>query len=129
MSPDQHREKALKIERSLAKLAPHLVEIRIEAAMLAGTHWLNAALHHLGANKPESDVMHTYMLTVNEFRRLSAADAALVAMLAEIEDLRPLHVRGDVPGGQDAADQACALLGRIRQMAENLAISANARLQ
>ena len=57
MSPEQHRQKALKIERSLAKLMPELVEIRIEAAMLAGTHWLNAALHHLGANSAESDVM------------------------------------------------------------------------
>ena len=128
MSPEQHRQKALKIECSLAKLTPELVEIRIEAAMLAGTHWLNAALHHLGANSAESDVMHTYMLTINEFRRLSAADAQLVAMLAEIEDLRPLHVRGDVSGGREAADHACALLGRIRQIAENSAVPANSSL-
>ena len=119
MSPEQHCQKALKIERSLSKLAPQLVEIRIEAAMLAATHWLNAALHHLGANSADSDVMHTYMLTINEFRRLSAADPQLVAMLAEIEDLRPLHVRGDVPGGPEAADHACALLGRIRRIAES----------
>lgn len=122
MTPDQHRQKALKIERSLAKLTPELVEIRIEAAMLAGTHWLNAALHHLGASSTEHDVMHTYMLTVNEFRRLSAAHTHLLTMMAEIEDLRPLHVRGDVPGGREAADHACALLGHIRQIAENSAV-------
>lgn len=118
MTPEQHRQKALRIERSLAKLTPDMAEIRIEAAMLAGTHWLNAALHNLGVNGAECDVMHTYMLTINEFRRLSAADPQLVALLAEIEDLRPLHVRGDVPGGMQAADHACALLGRIRRFAE-----------
>ena len=117
MDPIKHRDKALKIERSLAKCAPGDVEIRIEAAMLAATHWLNAALHRLGANRPEQDVMHTYMLTVNEFRRLSAANAELMAALAGIEDLRPLFVRGDVPGGVQAADRACALLARIRSIA------------
>lgn len=124
MSPEQHCQKAMKIERSLAKLTPDMIEIRIEAAMLAATHWLNAALHRLGTNSAEQDVMHTYMLTVNEFRRLAAADAQLMSMMAEIEDLRPLHVRGDVQGGREAADHACALLGRIRQIAENPGISA-----
>lgn len=118
MKPEQHRQKALRIEHSLAKITPDLAEIRIEAAMLAGTHWLNAALHLMGTNPAECDVMHTYMLTINEFRRLSAADPELVSKLAEIEDLRPLHVRGDVSGGREAADHAYALLRRIRQIAE-----------
>lgn len=119
MTPEQHRQKALKIEQSLSKLTPDLVEIRIEAAMLAGTHWVNSALHQLGASSSEQDVMHTYMLTVNEFRKLSAVNSKLVQMLAEIEDLRPFHVRGDIPGGIQAADHACALLISIRQIAEN----------
>lgn len=118
MNPAQHLQKALKIEQSLAKLPPELVEIRIEACMLAATHWLNAALHRLGANNSDQDVMHTYMLTVNEFRRLSAAHEQLLAMMAEIEDLRPLHVRGDVPGGREAADHACDLLAQIRRIAQ-----------
>lgn len=124
MNPGQHRQKALKIEQSLAKLTPDLVEIRIEAAMLAASHWLNAALHHLGVNRSEQDVMHTYMLTINEYRRLSVANAQLLAMMAEIEDLRPLHVRGDASGGREAADHACALLGEIRHIAENVAVAA-----
>lgn len=113
----KHREKAQRIERSLAKCEPDDVDLRIEAAMLAGTHWLNAALHWLGASSDSNDVMHTYMLTVNEFRRLAAANAEIVTALAEIEDLRPLYVRGDVPGGRQAADHACSLLGRIRAIA------------
>jgi hypothetical protein len=117
MDPVKHREKALRVERSLAKCHPGDYELRIEAAMLAGTHWLNAALHRLGATRPEQDVLHTYMLTVNEFRRLSAAHAELMTMMARVEDLRPLHVRGDVAGGEAVADEACALLGRIREAA------------
>ena len=57
--------------------------------MLAGTHWLNAALHGMAVTKPENDVFHTYLLTVSEFRRLSVADESLINALAEIEDLRP----------------------------------------
>ncbi len=120
MDPIKHCEKAMRIEHSLAKCAPDDAEIRIEAAMLAASHWLNAALHKLGANKNEQDVMHTYMLTVNEFRRLSVVNAGIMTMMAEIEDLRPLHVRGDVGGGRDAADHACALLLRVRTIATAL---------
>ena len=88
MNREAHRAKALRIERSLAKCSADDVEIRIEAAMLAGTHWLNLAFHAMGVTPDTQDVMHTYMLTVNEYRRLSVADARLIGMLAEIEDLR-----------------------------------------
>lgn len=117
MNIAQHKEKALRIERSLGKCGPEDVEIRIEAAMLAGTHWLNLALHAKGVTPEAQDVMHTYMLTVNEYRRLSAADAALIAALTEIEDLRPVNVRGDVAGSAEAADRAAALLAQIRSIA------------
>jgi hypothetical protein len=117
MDPAKHRQKAERVERSLAKLQPGDYELRIEAAMLAATHWLNGSLHKLGANGVEQDVLHTYMLTVNEFRRLSAAHAGLMQAVARIEDLRPMHVRGDVPGGREAADEACALLAQVREMA------------
>lgn len=112
-----HKEKALRVERSLAKCGPDDFEIRIEAAMLAGTHWLNLALHAMGATRDDQDVLHTYMLTVNEYRRLSVADARLIGLLSEIEDLRPLYVRGDVPGGREMADRAGDRLAQIRAIA------------
>jgi hypothetical protein len=117
MSPQEHREKAEKIERSLAKCAPADYEMRIEAAMLAGTHWLNLVLHRLGVTPPQNDVLHTYMLTVNELRKYRVADAALVDALAEIEDIRPAFVRGNRPGGEKAADRAVALLATLRAKA------------
>ncbi len=120
MDAIKHRQKAERVERSLAKLQSGDYELRIEAAMLAATHWLNGSLHKLGANGVDSDVLHTYMLTINEFRRLSAANAALLQAVARIEDLRPLHVRGDLPDGPAVADEACELLAEVREIAVRL---------
>ena len=117
MTPLEHREKAEKIERSLAKCAPEDYEMRIEAAMLAGTHWLNLVLHRMDVTPPRSDVLHTYMLTVNELRKYKVADEELVNALAEIEDIRPAFVRGNLPGGDRAADRAVELLGVLRAKA------------
>jgi hypothetical protein len=111
---DEHLAVAQRIERSLAKCGPADYEMTIEGAMLAGTHWLNAALHRMGVTGVENDVFHTYLLTINEFRRLRVADEALVAALAEIEDLRPPFVRGNRAGGESAAELALALLAVIR---------------
>jgi hypothetical protein len=117
MTPQEHREKAEKIERSLRKCGPADYEMRIEAAMLAGTHWLNLVLHRMGVTLPQNDVLHTYMLTVNELRRYKVADEELVSALAEIEDIRPAFVRGNRPGGEKAADRAVELLGVLRAKA------------
>lgn len=112
-----HRQRAERVERSLAKCGPHDHEMKIEAAMLAGTHWVNFVLHRMGVTKAEQDVMHTYMLTVNELRKYSVADVWLMLAMDEIENLRPAHVRGNVPGGAAAADRALELLGKIRAKA------------
>ncbi len=117
MKPDDHRARAERIERSLAKCRSVDYEMKIEAAMLAGTHWLNVALHRLGATPPEVDVLHTYMLTVNDLRRYSVADDAMVNALAQIEDIRPPFVRGNRPGGEQAAAHALELLAVLRERA------------
>jgi hypothetical protein len=114
MIVEEHRAKAERIERSLAKCGASDFEMKIEGAMLAGTHWLNVALHQMGVTEPEADVFHTYLLTVNEYRRLSVADQALIKALSEIEDMRPAFVRGNFPGGPHAAQRALELLTLIR---------------
>ncbi len=118
MSPEAHRAKAERIERSLAKCGPQDYEMKIEAAMLAGTHWLNLALHRMGITPPQTDVLHTYMLTVNELRKYRVADAELLDALAEIEDIRPGFVRGNLQGGEKAAERSLALLSLLRQKAQ-----------
>jgi hypothetical protein len=113
MNIEQHLAAAGRIERSLRKCSAEDVEMQIEGAMLAGTHRLNAALHRMGATQSANDVLHTYLLTVNEYRRLCVADNEMVRALSEIEDLRPPFVRGNMPGAQAAADRARALLSVI----------------
>jgi hypothetical protein len=117
MKLEEHRAKAEAIERTLAKCAEADYEMRIEAAMLAGTHWLNFILHRRGITSPETDVLHTYMLTVNDLRRYRVAEAAAVDALTEIEDLRPAWVRGNLPGGPAAAGRAGHLLALLRRRA------------
>jgi hypothetical protein len=118
MNAHEHCVRAERIARSLAKCGREDFAMKIEGAMLAGTHWANAALHRMSVTAPEADVFHTYLLTINEYRRLSVADESLVKALTEIEDLRPAYVRGNLPGGEQAAERALALLALIRGKAE-----------
>lgn len=117
MQESKHVDKALRVEHSQTMLGDHDHELRIEAAMLAGTHWANAALHRIGVLEADQDLLHTYLLTVNEFRRLSLAAPALMSSLAEIEDLRPMYVRGDALGASAAAQRAQELRRTIRRLA------------
>ena len=59
------------------------------------------------------------MLIVNMLRKYSLAEGELLRALAEIEELRPLHVRGDMPGGRDAAERALQLLAAIGERARS----------
>ncbi|MDI3389153.1 hypothetical protein QIS99_23575 [Streptomyces sp. B-S-A8] len=125
MNVERHVELASNIRHSLARLGPDDHEMAIEAAMLAGTHWLNAALHAHGVAGEDEDVVHCSMLVVNLVRTYTVVEPDLVGALQEIEDLRPLHVRGDVPGGPAAADRALALLAAMQQRAlEAIALTA-----
>ena len=117
MNAQQHRLKAERIERSLQKLVSADREIKIEAAMLAGTHWANYALHRRHVTADAEDIVHTSMLVVNTLRKYSIVEADLLEALAEIEELRPLHVRGDAAGGDAAAARALHLLARIGERA------------
>jgi hypothetical protein len=117
MRADGHRARAERIERSMMLCGPGDWEMRIEGAMLAGTHWANYALHRAGVTADDEDIVHTSMLVVNMLRKYSIVEGDLLAALSEIEELRPLHVRGDVPGGAAAAERAIGLLARISERA------------
>jgi hypothetical protein len=124
MKPHDHDLYAARIERSMGKLgADDDHELLIEGSMLAAAHRLNAHLHRLGLCGADDDIVHTYLLTINEYRRLGVADGESMAALAAIEDLRPAFVRGDPPGGADAAQRATQLLATIRTRTQPLATS------
>lgn len=118
MTPEEHRHKALRIERSLEKLTSADWEIQIEAAMLAGTHWVNYALHNTGASEHTEDMVHASMCLVSVLRKYRLAEPTLIEKLEEIEELRPLFVRGDVEGGVQAAARARQLLQTISARAD-----------
>lgn len=117
MKPERHRHLAQRIERSLRRCGDQDWEMKIEAAMLAGTHWANYALHLQRVSGLSEDIVHTSMLVVNVLRKYSILEGAMMQQLGEIEELRPLHVRGDVPGGDAAARRALQLLEQIRARA------------
>jgi hypothetical protein len=126
MTPDSHRQIAERIVASMGRCTDRDYEALIEGAMLAGTHWVNAALHTRNITSPETDVVHTYMLTANEFQLYRVAAGPMLDALAEIERVRPLYVRGDVPGGAAAARRAQELLLQIRDGAASAVGDANA---
>lgn len=121
MTPESHRSKAERIERSLARLTDSDWEIRIEAAMLAGTHWANFVLHKTGMSEIPEDMVHASMCMVSVLRKYKLAEPELIAQLEEIEELRPLFVRGDMDGGAQAAHRALELLSLMRKRAQELA--------
>lgn len=117
MKAELHRQKAERIERSLAKCTDADWEIRIEAAMLAGTHWANYALHRRSVTPDAEDVVHTTMTVVAYLKKYELAEGKLLGDLAEIEALRPLYVRGDIEGGIEAGRRALQLLAAIGERA------------
>ncbi len=117
MKAESHRNKAERIERSLARVGDERYEAVIEAAMLAGTHWFNIVLHQASLLPETRDAMHAEFLPLGERRRLAATMPDLLAALDMIESLRTLHVRGDMPGGENAARTARECLARLRSAA------------
>lgn len=117
MSPESHRSKAERIERSLQKCTSADYEAVIEGAMLAGSHWFNYALHAYGLRAPADDVMHAEFLTKAERTKVAVVSQELVEALEEIEAARAMFVRGSAAGGEEMARRALHLLGRIRSIA------------
>ena len=112
-----HQLKAASIECSLGRCSVADYETVIEGAMLAGTHWFNILLHRNRLSHEERDAMHAEFLSLAERRRLAIVVPDALQALDEIERLRTLHVRGDMPGGEEAAAIALACLARLRQAA------------
>jgi hypothetical protein len=117
MDGNGHRETAERIMRTMDKLGVDDYEMAIEASMLSAAHWINFALHGCGVTPAEENVDHTYFLIGNQRRRYAILAADMLDALEEIEEIRPMYVRGDVGGGAAAADLARALLADVREKA------------
>ncbi len=117
MRVDEHRAKANSIERSLSRCTAHDYETIIEACMLAGTHWFNIALHEARLAPPDHDALHAEFLSGADRRKARILIRDALAALDEIEALRTPYVRGDLPGGEQAAERALECLAELRRNA------------
>jgi hypothetical protein len=117
MSPEQHVAKAERIVRAMDKLTVDDFEMLIEASMLAGTHFLNVALHRTGLTRPDDDVMHAEYMSAALRTRAALVAGPLADALQAIEEMRPFFVRGDVAGGETAARRCLDLLAYLRTKA------------
>ena len=117
MNVDAHRAKAQAIERSLSWCTTADYETVIEACMLAGTHWFNVALHETGLSAIDHDAMHAEFLAVGERRRIACVLPTALAALDMIESLRTPYVRGDMSGGERAAQRALDCLAELGRAA------------
>ena len=117
MDGNEHRDSAERIMRTMQKLGPDDYEMAIDASMLSAAHWINFALHACAVTPADEDVHHTYFLTGNARRRYAILAKDMLDALEEIEEIRPMYVRGDVEGGPNAADLARRLLASVREKA------------
>ena len=117
MTPQQHNALADRIAASLQKVTEADYEAVIEGCMLAGTHWLNSALHSMGLSTPDHDALHVEYMVVHERYKAWLLAPAVIEALEGIEAMRALHVRGNADGGEAAAKVALAGLETIRQAA------------
>lgn len=120
MKIEAHRIKANAIEHSLhARCTAADYETVIEGAMLAGTHWFNVLLHQAGILPLERDAMHAEFLSAGERRLVSVVVPGALQALDAIENLRTLHVRGDMPNGEEAARHSLQQLSYLRRLADD----------
>ena len=113
MKPELHAARAARVQRSLAKLGRADYEMRLEAAMLAGTQLINVGLHGLGLTAPSEDTLHAEYLGGPARIKADLLAPGLVDLLLQIEMLRPGHVRGDLANGEEAGERALDLLRQI----------------
>lgn len=117
MDSKGHKAFAERIMGTMEKLGSDDYEMAIEGAMLAATHWVNYALHEFGVTEAADDVQHTYFLSGNDWQRYGIVAEELLQALEEIEKVRPMFVRGDVAGGDEAAARARELVTRSKELA------------
>ena len=97
MSPEEHSAKALRIVKAMDKLTEADFEMVIEGSMLAGTHFLNMALHRSGLTEPHDDVVHAEYMSAAMRTKAGLVAGPLVEALQTIEEMRPFYVRGESP--------------------------------
>jgi|SRR5665213_257475 len=117
MTPEQHIQKATRITQALSKLTLSDYEMVIESTMLAGSHWVNAALHRCGVTYYDEDAMHVEYLPLATRTKISLIIPGLLEGIEQIEQYRPMYVRGNAEGGEPVARRCIQLLDGLQKVA------------
>jgi hypothetical protein len=120
MRIEEHVNKADRIERSgsskLSRDADY--EMFVEWCMLAGTHLLNAVLHHSGITSEDADLLHSDKPWLG--RPVPPEIAEMMRKLKEIEDLRDGYLRGKAPWQPAHGDLCIGNMASLRASASRL---------
>lgn len=108
MTEDEHRSRAMRLMTSAEDLASvdsedHF-EARIELYVHAMTHCFNIILHKSGIRSPSQDQLHSDMPSDLHLEVLNL-DLEYLEALRELELLRTLCVRGNVPYSADLSQK------------------------
>jgi hypothetical protein len=119
MKIDQHINRSERIEHSAGKFSrDDDYEMFVEACMLAGTHLLNAVLHHSRVTPDHHDLLHS------DKPPLAAAVPAeitqIMQALKQIEDLRSGYLRGNKRWQSSDGDLCSRNMANIRATADRL---------
>lgn len=112
-----HIAKAERIEATLKKLdVVQDYEMIIECCMLAGTHYMNAALHTAKISHPMQDQVHTFRPPL-EFLRKEVGPEFLrgAKPLQYIEGTREDHVRGGAPYDRALVERCLTCLQEAKE--------------
>jgi len=135
MKIEEHYDKAVRLEKTIAKLDfTDDCETVILNCMFAGTHLVNCLLHFFEVHDTDTDIVHSdltridrenYSLVLPEWdkKKLPSEVVETLKLLRSIEDLRPLYIRGKEVNSM-AAKKSLAAYERIKDYA-NIVMQAN----
>lgn len=120
MKVADHMKKAHRIEdtmlRKLDRDADY--EIYVEACMLAGTHLLNAVLHHGAITDEKSDLLHSDKPALKNPVRSELQP--LFDAMKFIEDLRPGYLRGTAAWNPEHGKQCAQRYEEVKRFAHKV---------
>lgn len=105
MKIDNHLRKAERLEKSVLKLDSPAddYEALVELYMLIAAHYINAALHQIGALNISKDVKHNRIFSfLIESKHFGEETVIVRDLIKKLDDLRPSHIYGKGENGNTA---------------------------
>ena len=118
MKINAHLHHAAELRRAILGLDESDIELIIEGAMLAGTHYMNAGVHMLGATLADEDIVHAEFMNGAQVATLNPACLRMWQALFVVEGLRAWYVRGDEASDKGVLQRVFMCLEILRSESE-----------